>query len=73
MAEIDLHTACGLPLPRHEDIIAYDGDGKRYWNLDAIDWKLTRNQHRCKMVNGELKYIEAPAQRQKRLDSIGNF
>ncbi len=59
--------------PPHNRILAYTRDGKTYWNLDAIDYKLNRNQHRCKMVNDELKFIEAPAQRQKRLDSIGNF
>ena len=63
----------GLPLPTHEEILAYTRDGKTYHNLDAIDFKPNRNQHRCKMVNGELRLIEAPAHHQKKLEALGNF
>ena len=64
---------CSLPLPAHDEILAYGKDGKTYHNLDAIDFKPNRNQHRCKMVNGELRLIEAPAHRQKKLEALGNF
>ena len=64
---------CSLPLPAHDEILAYHKDGKTYWNLDAIDFKPKRSQHRCKMVNGKVKLIEAPASIQKKRTAIGNF
>jgi len=61
----------GLHMPPHEKCIAYEKDGKVYHNIDipAVAKSLRRNQHRCKLVNGKIRYIKSPASTKKALYS----